>query len=458
MIILGEDIMKKRLRVISLFLAAILVLTAFSGCAQYTKKIKHGNAEKITSMQVKSDGKLRVLVITDTHLIGNGKTKRDRQTLRWVEEAINKSNPDLVICSGDITGNPTKGRDGGILAFANFMEARQIYWTYVFGNHDGEHGTDENGKEAELGKDGKRTEVTTVCKNFKYDKSQGEIFFADNTRGNKQIFDLLQGYEYCLLRQDPSEQEHSTEMGIGNYTFDIVDKNGNIVYAFIFMDSHGKIYFDSKDNKDGKDGYQSAGYLGLTDIQIDWYRKTAKKYADLSVKTGLFMHVPSYGYRELLEVNDEPSPYGVPRFKERTDIEEFSKYAKFKDTKFLKKEGIYGPYYDDGLEQAIDEFKTTNLITVGHDHNNCFYLTKDISSKYKDEVEKANEIILAYARCSGVNAWGRQVKIGATIYDIDTNATSLEDMYDIEEIYPSFKYVEKFKAAQIDSSDDHSNE
>ena len=450
--------MKKCLRLLSLSLAVVMILTSLSGCAQYTKKRKEGNAEKITSMQVNDDGKFRVLLITDTHLVGNGKTKRDRQTLKWVEEAINKADPDLVICSGDITGDPTKYRNGGILAFANFMEARQIYWTYVFGNHDGEHGKDENGKECELGKDGKRTEVTKAVKNFKYDKSKGEIFFADNTRGNKQIFDLLKGYEYCLLRQDPLEKEYSTQMGIGNYTFDLVDKNGNIVYAFIYMDSHGKIYFDSKDNKDGPKGYKSAGYLGLTDMQIDWYKNTAKKYADLGVKTGLFMHVPSYGFRELTEVPAEPVEYGVPRFTERPDFKEFAQYNKFEDTKFIKKEGVYGPWYDDGLEQAIDEFKTTNLISVGHDHSNCFYLTKDIADKFKDENEKENEIILAYGRCSGVNAWGRMIKIGATIYDIDTNADSIEDMYDIHEIYPSFKYVQKFKPSQIDSRDDHSDQ
>lgn len=446
--------MKKALRILSLFLVLLMPLTFLAGCAPYTKKKKEGNIEKITSMQVNSDGKFRVLLITDTHLIGNGTNKRDRQTMKWIEQAINQTNPDLVICSGDITGNPTRGRNAGILAFANFMEARQIYWAYVFGNHDGESGKDEKGKEKQLGKEGKRTEVSSVCKNVTYDKNKGELFYADNTRGNKQIFDLLTGYKYCLLRQDPLEKEHSTEMGIGNYTLDLVDKDGNIVYAFIYMDSHGNTYFNPKGNKDGIDGVKGDGYLGLTDMQVEWYRNTVKKYADLGVKTSIFMHIPNYGFREITQVPDGKSDYGIPYFKNVDNLEEVAQQRKFKNTGFVMKESVFAPKYDEGLEKAIDEFKSTNLISVGHDHSNCFYLTKNIKDKYHDEKEKDNEIILSYGRCSGVNAWGRMVKIGATVYDIDTNATTIEDMYDITEIYPTFKYVQRYKPNEIDSRND----
>lgn len=443
--------MKKVLKVLSIGIIVALIVSTFSGCGAYEAGIKEGNKEKLKSLQVHDDGSFRILQLTDTHLISNGKNKRDKQTLRWIEEAIDTSKPDLVVMSGDITGNSTKERDKGILAVANLLESKKVYWTYAFGNHDGEHGKNEENKEAWLGKEGTRTEVSTVCKNADYDKSKGELFYGDNTRGNKQIFDLLTGFEYCLVRQDPLEAEHSVEMGIGNYTIDLTDKDGNVVFALIHMDCHGKTYFEPKGNTEGAKGYKDAGYLGLTDMQIEWYKNTVKPYAEKGIKTAIFMHIPNYGYREITEVPDGTTDYGMPKFKEMENVADAVKDIQFKDTKFLKTEGIYAPRWDDGLEQAMDEYKSTNLIAVGHDHSNCFYLEKNIKDKFADEKESDNNIILAYGRCSGVNAWGRMVDIGATVYDINTNGNTINDMYEIEEIYPSFKYVQHYKPAEIDA-------
>ena len=446
--------MKKFLKLILIALLISSLTLMLSSCSAYNKKLKQGNIEKKSALQVHDDGSFRILQITDLHLISNGLNKRDKQSLRWLDEAIDTANPDLVVMSGDITGNSTKARNSGILAVANYMEEHQIYWTYVFGNHDGEHGKDENNKESWLGKNGARTEVSSVCKNANYDKSKGELFYADNTRGNKQIYDLLTGYEYCLIRQDNLEQEHSKEMGIGNYTIDLVDNNGKIVYGLIHIDSHAKMYFDPIDNTKGSKGYKDVGYLGLTDMQLEWYENTVKNYAQEGIKTALFMHVPHYGFRELVEQQNGETDYGIPNFKELDNVQNVVKDLQFKDTDFMKKEGIYGPRWDEGLEQIIDKYKSTNLIAVGHDHNNCFFLKKNIKDKYIDQIENDNQIILCYGRCSGVNAWGRRVDIGATVYDIDTNATDIDDIYSIKEIYPSFEYVDYYKLAEIDSRKD----
>ena len=446
--------MKKFLTVISVVLIASTIAVSFSGCKGYNAKKKEGNLEKRTSLNVKDDGSFRILQITDTHLISNGKNKRDRETLRWIKESIEISKPDLVVMSGDITGNGTKDRDKGMLAVANLMEEEKIYWTYLFGNHDGEHGKDENGKECWLGKEGTRTEVSSVCKNANYDKSKGELFFGDNTRGNKQLFDLLGGYEYCLIRQDALEKDHSKEMGIGNYVVDLKNNKGETVFAIVSMDSHAKMYFEPKGNTEGIEGCKDMGYLGLTDMQIEWYKNTIKPYAQKNIKTMLFIHVPNYGFREIVETADGVNDFGIPQFKELPDVQNATKNMRFKDTVFTKKEGIYGPCWDEGLLNVMDEYKSTNIISVGHDHNNCFFLKTNIGDKFADETEKDNDIILCYGRCSGVNAWGRRVKIGATVYDIDTNAKDVDSMYNIREIYPSFDYVTKYKPAEIDSSND----
>ena len=129
-----------------------------------------------------------MLQITDTHLISNGSKLWDNQTLRWIEEAIDSTNPNLVELSGDVTGNGVKDRNNGILAVANLLEKKQVYWAYTFGNHDGEHTNDKNGKDINVGKFGKQTEISQVCKNADYDKSKGKLFYGDNTLQAGQSF------------------------------------------------------------------------------------------------------------------------------------------------------------------------------------------------------------------------------------------------------------------------------
>lgn len=431
-------------KVILLVLVGALIvgtLTAFSGCSDYSAEIKEGNPEKKTSLTVHDDGSFRILQITDMHLVSKGKTKRDKQSMQWLEEAIEIAKPDLIEMTGDVTGGNCKGRNDGILAVANLLEEKQVYWAYTFGNHDGEHAANAKGKSYWAGKEGPQTDITEVCSGAKgYDKSLGKLFYGDNSKGNEEIFELLKGYEYCLTARAPEEKENQDTMGVGNYVIDLKNNNGDTVFALIHMDSHGKIYFEPAGNTDGPDGYSDVGYAGLTDKQVEWYRNTVSAYSKAGIKTALFMHVPNFGFREITEDYNGTNERGIPQFSEKEDVE--NKVSCFKDTGFLMDEdGIYGPRFDEGLEVVMDEFPSTNLIATGHDHNNCFFLRKDISDKYKNEEEKKNEIILAYGRTSGVNAWGRTVDIGATIYDVNTNGSTIDDIYEIKEIYPSFEYL-----------------
>lgn len=449
-------------------LVVFVLATSFAACGNkgWNKKQQKGNAEKPTSLVAK-DGKFKILQFTDTHLISNGTNDLDDQTLRWMKEAVEKTQPDLVELTGDITGSGTAKRDAGILAIANMFEGMGQYWAYSFGNHDGEWSKEGGITEKFVGKIGVQTKVEDVNPSIKEDPKYVEaskkydLVYGDNTLGNQEIFDQLAGYKYCLSRQDPSEKEETTRaaMGVGNYTIDLVDNDGNLVYALIHMDTHGKMYSNpiGNDIRKNPDAAKDAGYVGLTDAQIEWYEGKAAEYAEKGIKTAVFMHIPHYGFREATEDYTEHSQYGIPQFKEKENIEDVVRDQLFNDLEFVKEEGVYACRWEDGLETAIDKYKTTNLIAVGHDHNNCFYLRRNIGEKYMEDGETDNEIVIAYGRCSGVNAWGRKINIGATVYEIDTNKEELSDMYKISVFYPEFDYIQEFKGSEIHCEEPHLN-
>lgn len=66
-------------------------------------------------------------------------------------------------------------------------------------------------------------------------------------------------------------------------------------------------------------------------------------------------------------------------------------------------------------------------------------ISYDTAAKYGS----GEEVILSYGRTSGVNAWSRDIPIGATIFTVHTDKTSATDIYDITQVFPTFKYAEK---------------
>lgn len=441
--------MKSSLKKVTIFLSVAMILVTFSmvlaGCTgKYDATKKEGDLEKATSLTVGADGKFKILQLADLHLTSNGKIKHDKQTLKWVEEAIDKVKPNLVEVTGDAVGGGVSGRDKGILALANIFEEKQVYWAYTFGNHDGEH-TEENGKDVWSGKERNQTPVSELCAGADIDAGVGQLLLGDNFTGNEQIFNLLKGYKYCLLARSEEEMAVAkgnsmeeklmrTALGVGNYVIDLVDSEGNVVFALFHMDTHGKTYINPKDNDINKcSNYIDVGYIGLTDAQIRWYEEKVANYSEQGIASAIFMHVPNYRYRELTEVYKGDSKLGIPQFAEKADIKYWAEKNfipdSLKNIDFVKEEGIYAPRWNEGLMNVIKDNPSTTLISVGHDHNNSFMLND-------------NGVILGYGRTSGVNAWGRDIEIGASVFTIDTKATGISQ-YKIDIVQPSFKYIKK---------------
>jgi metallophosphoesterase superfamily enzyme len=83
----------------------------------------------------------KVLKISDTHLV-NGKTKNDLKTLSYLASVLSKISCDLIILNGDLvdgfTLNFSFNKYTAIDAFAQIVENRGIFWTFVPGNNDRE--------------------------------------------------------------------------------------------------------------------------------------------------------------------------------------------------------------------------------------------------------------------------------------------------------------------------------
>lgn len=439
---------------------AALILTlglVLGGCtSNFDTTLKEGNLTKVDSLQVASDGKFKIMQLTDLHLTTGGSYKMDHQTLQWVEQAIETVKPDLVEVTGDAVGSGVKGRNEGILALANIFEKHQTYWAYTFGNHDGEHST-KDGKDFWIGKEGKQTDLTQVANTALVGNSLAggistirseeteKIFYGDNTSGNEELFDLLKGYEYSLLSrsQEELQAENRDEMGVGNYVIELKNNENKTVFAVFHMDTHGKTYVIPK-GAQGKEDWKDTGYVGLTQKQVNWYENKIKSYSENGVKSALFMHVPSYEYRGLCESYIGLNRYGVPQYQENADLEYWGQLATpaaFKDAYRyeFKDGGVYAARWDDGLAQVMAKYPSNTLIAVGHDHNNSFV---------NESTVNRGDYYLAYGRTSGVNAWSRDIKIGASVYTIDTNAAqrseaTLEQIYSIDIAWPNFKYEPK---------------
>ena len=86
-----------------------------------------------------SNGKLKILHITDTHLKLNHNFD---PTIRLVERACDAEKPDIVMLTGDIVFNCENAEDTKkmINALMNIFDSRGVPVAVTFGNHDSEQG------------------------------------------------------------------------------------------------------------------------------------------------------------------------------------------------------------------------------------------------------------------------------------------------------------------------------
>ncbi len=373
----------KRKKIVITAVAAVLVIVLVVGLSVfgwlYAFDYRKDPVQKATSVTVDDDGKLRVLQLTDLHLTAPAWNGNDQQTIEWVKTAIRLADPDVVAVTGDAAMGIYwyRQREKGIVAIAEIFEEAGIPWMYTLGNHDGEWSWD----------------------------TQALVGQENEEQGNEELLEILQGYKYSLMQKGDTT-------GTGNYVIDVVDKDGNVVYGLINMDTHGKVF-----NEDGSRGPE---YMGLSADQVQWYEREVNALCERAgklVNSALFMHVPLYEYQDALD--------------------NYPLWGSF--TQYSIQDHCYVPETNIGMYDKMVELKSTDFVTAGHDHDHNFavlYEGKDHVNKDKDF-----PVILHYGRTSGVEAWERRIPIGASVIDINVNATTTESRYKISVIEPPESFV-----------------
>lgn len=190
-------------------------------------------------VKFKSDGSLRIVQITDTHLIQGNKQYQD--ILNGIQSVIDIEKPDLVIFTGDQVYS--NGVRESMMDLLNVIKSRNIPFAVVFGNHD-----------------------------HQFDMTLDEIY------------DLCQSAPRSLM---PERAES------GKYDFVIEVEsafNTRPKYLLYCMDTHNG-------NPIGK------GYDWLKTDQIDWYKQQGDSYADKNglLPSMLFIHIPLQEYAQAIQ-------------------------------------------------------------------------------------------------------------------------------------------------------------
>jgi len=216
------------------------------------------------TVDVESGRMARVLQITDIQIIDAAQKRfpnrlGDKHMERWatdtteenykryVREVIERTEPDLIIMTGDLVYGEFDDNGSALLGIIEFMDSFGIPWAPVFGNHD---------NESEMGVDWQ----------------------------SKQ----LEGSQYCLFKQRKLT-------GNGNYTV-AIRQGGVPTRVFYMLDSNGCYLMSNTSLLNG----HSKREAGFGEDQIEWYSTSIKnvKNAYPDVKISFAFHIQLSAFKD----------------------------------------------------------------------------------------------------------------------------------------------------------------
>ncbi|MCL2107414.1 MAG: metallophosphoesterase [Oscillospiraceae bacterium] len=264
-------------------------------------------------------GRFKLLQITDIQDYGNV----SRHTLELLEAALDLEKPDLVVFTGDqIAGempsmNGKKGPENVAKTIRQLLaplEAREIFFTFTFGNHDMMSGT-----------------------------------------ALREQFAVYAASPCCLAEDTPGVS------GCGNHSLPIWSEDGSrTAFNLYLLDSHGAAHV--------------SGYAPLEPDQVGWYRRTrdalAAENGGQPVPSLLFQHIPPPNVYDIL-LKTKKAKTAVRGFRGRRNT-----YYKL-DPENSRPGGVFleapcVPDTDAGLFAAALEQRDILGMYFGHDHKNTF--------------------------------------------------------------------------------------
>lgn len=312
--------MRKRIKIIIPFALVIVIISgvlslsirpAYSGI-DYSPADTQNNIDK--TIQFNSNGKLKILHITDTHL----KLNHNFDPTIWlVEKACDTEKPDIVMLTGDIVTNSENAEDTKkmINALMNIFEKRNIPVAVTFGNHDSEEGA----------------------------MSREELMAYYNTFS-------------CSVSIDDGE----ALSGCGTYNIPVYSSNGEKVKFNLWV-------FDSGD-------YDENGhYSCVKSDQIEWYNKTSDKLKKDNngkvVNSLVFQHIIVGEIYDVLEKSDSKKPYA---YKHLYNDDEYYRFDPEQINYGTIREFPCPGYENYGQFNAMVEKGDVLALFSGHDHTNAF--------------------------------------------------------------------------------------
>lgn len=216
---------------IFLLLLVFILALSISACQKSNEVIWTDN----DVMTIEStDETIKILQVTDLHL-AFGISNRDQMTYDLIENLALSDDYDLIVITGDMMMSPHA--IPLFKALIKHMEALEIPWTFVFGNHDND--------------------------------------FNDYSDLLAQLNDT----NYLYFKTGPE----MLDGGIGNFKINFTYQD-DIIYHAYFLDS--KAERDTYTEDEGEYDY-------LSTAQVSWYEESVS--TDL-VESIVFMHIPLRQY------------------------------------------------------------------------------------------------------------------------------------------------------------------
>lgn len=213
---------------------------------------------KNAAIKLKTERDIKVLQLTDIHF-GNGalSVKKDKKAFEAVCALIENAKPDLIVLTGDIV-YPNSFLSGSsdnktaIEILGKLIEKYKTPWTICFGNHDAESNADY---------------------------------------GKEVLCNLLESnmFEYCLFSRGPSNIG-----GLGNHVINVYNAD-NSFNSSLFMFDNGEYSGTS----------QLAGYLPISEEQVNWYKnqvETMSLAVGETIQSFAYFHVPIKEYATAWEL------------------------------------------------------------------------------------------------------------------------------------------------------------
>lgn len=284
-------------------------------------------------------GEAQLLLFSDLHFgnlmrnedfLYDAYINQDNETYKEIGKAIDSAQPDLVLFLGDTIESYDNAAE--LVRLCEFMESKKIYWSYIFGNADGDCWDNPLGNRWRYRAD--KMAMVNILTNYKY-----------------SIFDI--GYTNF------AEDAQSLGNSIINMT-----REGQQFYSIVTMDSNS--YYKSGDNW-LHDGYRPA--------QVEWYNQATSL---LNNPHMIMTHMPISEYRAAHEYNNMKG--WIDTQGRDTDIFQYMKSNKCTD---MFAGHIHPLNYDMAYEGIGLHFNRTGNLKVGTPKSKSGYKTVIIDANNK---------------------------------------------------------------------------